>query len=206
MRISTKHQFIFISTPKACTHSIYQVLKEHYSEGLIEHGFHENSIPPAFRKFFRWTVVRNPYTRAVSLWWSACRLHPPDIYGFRKGCGAADDFTRFITWLSNTSPEERRPQPLMMTQAEWLRPCEPIRALHLESLQEELSKLVFWEPDIKLPRINTTDEKIIVQSREEGRPIKKPPWRELYKDGKAQEAVLKWAEEDFNRFGYPMGL
>ena len=202
MRINTKYKFIYVSTPKVCTHSIYSVLKEHYSDGMIENGFHETRIPPGYSNYFRWTICRNPYTRAVSLWWSACRLHPPDIYGFQKGCGVANDFTRFVVWLSQTRTEEREKEPLMMNQTEWLEPVEPIAPIHVENLQEEISKLYFWDPGIVIPELNTTTQKIETESKREGQPIERPPWRELYRDRSAREAVLKWAGEDFVRFGY----
>ncbi len=202
MRISTKYKFVYISTPKVCTHSIYSVLSEHYFEGLIENGLHEVRIPAEYQSYFRWTVCRNPYTRAVSLWWSACRLHPPDIYGFRKGCGAVDDFRRFVVWLSRVRAEDREREPLMMNQTEWLESVEPITAVHVERLEEEISKLDFWKPGIVVPQLNTTTEKIETQSKEEGRSIERPPWKELYRNKEAREAILLWAGEDFIRFRY----
>jgi len=200
MRISMVHRFVYISTPKVCTHTIYRVLDEHYDKGLIREAFHSNQIPPHLWDFFVWSVCRNPYTRALSLWWSACRLHPPDQYGFRKGCGAADDFTRFIVWLSHTKLSERH--ELMKNQTEWLAPCEPVATIHMENLAEGLAELSFWKPDISLPHMNTTDAKIEAQSAVEGQQIVKPHWRELYQEREAREAVLRWAGDDFARFNY----
>ena len=202
MRINTKHRFVFISMPKVCTHTIYKMLDEYYADGLIEKGFHEVDIPEQYSRFFRWTVCRNPFARAVSLWWSGCRCHTPDIYGFRKGCGSADDFTTFVRWLSHTPVEARQREPLMLSQGERVYGLEPIVAVHLEHLERELTKLPFWKPGTKIKRLNTTEQKIKDQEREEQSVIAKPPWQEFYSDPLAREAVLKWSWVDFERFGY----
>jgi len=197
MRISNTYGFIFISTPKACTHTIYKILETHYSP-LRKYGFHTTKIPTAFRDLFRWTVCRNPYSRAVSLWWSACHLHPEDIYGFREKCGSSDNFLIFIEWLASTSKWERSQEPLMMSQSKWLEPVEPVNAVHLENLEGELKGLYFWQDGIELPRLNTTDQKLLDQ----GVSHKAPPWQSFYSDKRAIEAVHRWAGEDFKRFGY----
>jgi hypothetical protein len=181
-------------------------MEDHYSEGLLEAGFHENEIPGPYQDYFRWTVVRNPYSRAVSLWWTACRLAHLDQYKFRKRCGAKDDFIKFITWLADTSLEEREHEPLMMNQSEWLYPVEPIYPVHVESLEQELRRFPFWIDDIEIPQLNTTEEKITDREKEEGQTIIRPPWQEFYKDKKARDAVLKWAGNDFERFCYSVDI
>jgi len=202
MRVNKKYKFVFISTPKAGTHTIYKVLKDHYSEGLLEIGFHYTEVPPPYQDYFRWTVCRNPYSRAVSLWWSGCKLAALDQYGFRKGCGAKDDFTQFIVWLASTSSKEKEPEPLMKCQTEWLAPAEPIHAIHLENLEEEIKQLPFWKEGIKLPWLNTTSQKIESQMKNKGQTIIRPPWWKMYKEEEAIEAVIQWAGDDFENFGY----
>jgi len=202
MRINKKLKFVFISTPKACTHTIYNILEKHFSDGLLRAGFHNNQIVNSYQSYFRWTVVRNPFTRAVSIWWSACRLAHLDQYKFRRLSGGQYDFTRFVVWMSGVSEARRNREPLLMNQSDWLAPVEPINALHLENLQEEIKYLSFWKDNIKIQRLNTTDEKIQTQSQLEGEQITKPSIKELYKDPEAVDAVLKWAGNDFSRFGY----
>lgn len=202
MRVSTKYRFVFISTPKAGTHTIYQILKQHYPEGLKEGGFHSVKVPAAYRSFPRWTVVRNPFSRAVSLWWSTCRCHPEDRYRARRGCGAADDFPRFVQWMLSLEHRTRIQQPLFQSQADWLDPVQPIQALHLEQLEEELREQPWWKPAIVLPQLNTTDEKVADQEREEGSSIHRPPWEEMCADEAVREDIIKWAGRDFDLFGY----
>ncbi|MHA1345007.1 MAG: sulfotransferase family 2 domain-containing protein [Candidatus Heimdallarchaeaceae archaeon] len=198
MRVNKIHKFIFISTPKACTHTIYNILDEHYSFRLRKFGFHCNNIPERYKNYFRWTVVRNPFSRAVSIWWSACRLAHKDQYKFRVRSGGQYDFTKFIVWLSKQNQNEA----LVMNQSNWLRSVEPYNLIHMENLEEELKQLPFWKEGIKIPQLNTTTEKIETQSKAEEKVIKRPSLKELYKSKRAIEAVLKWAEEDFDKFEY----
>jgi len=202
MRISKEHKFVFISTPKAATHSIYKMLKEHYSKKLLEGGFHSTEIPSPYRRYFRWTICRNPFSRAVSLWWSGCKLAHLDQYKFRERCGSIDDFTQFMVWLAGTSLEERGLEPLMNNQTDWLAPVEPVHAIHLEHLKEELNQLPFWKKEIELPWLNTTSQKIESQIKNKGQTIIRPPWWKMYREEEAIEAVLNWAGNDFERFGY----
>ena len=202
MRVSVPHRFVYLSTPKAGTHTICKLLEEFFPKGLMENGLHNVNIPSCYARYSRWTVVRNPYSRAVSLWWSACRLCPEDIYGFRKGCGAAEDFRKFILWLASTPMADRFQEPLMLSQAEWLRPVEPVLAIHLEQLEEGLASLPFWRDGIMIPKLNTTTEKILAQSRKEQRTILRPRWQDYCRSQQIQDAVMEWAGEDFERFGY----
>lgn len=206
MRINKKHKFVFISTPKNCTHTIYDILDKYFSVGLIDAGFHNNKIGLAYRKYFRWTIVRNPYSRAVSVWWSACRLAHKDQYKFRRRCGSKDDFIKFITWLADQPFHQRQRDPLMLSQTEWLNPIKPIHCIHTEGLEENLKQLPFWIDGIEIKKLNTTAEKINVQQLEEKQKIVRPPWQEFYKDEKAKDAVLKYANSDFEQFGYPMEI
>lgn len=206
MRINKHFRFVFISTPKACTHTIYQILDKHYSGGLIDNGFHNNQIPSLYQAYFRWTICRNPYSRMVSVWWSACRLAQLDQYGFREGCGAKDDFGQFIRWMVKVPELQRRRQPLIMNQSDWLEPCQPIHAIKVEEIGAGLAELPFWREGIEIPQLNTTDEKIADRQREEGQEIARPPWQEFYRDKGLQEAVLEWAWPDFEQFGYPVEI
>lgn len=203
MRVSTSHRFIYISTPKAGTHTICRILKDHFPKGLKENGLHNNRIPPCYHGFSRWTVVRNPFSRAASLWWSTCRLHPEDQYGARAGCGAEDDFPRFVRWLAALEPRGRRQQPLFLSQSDWLDPVQPIQTLHLEHLEEELQEMPWWREGIDLPELNTTTEKIERQSNTEGSRILRPTWQELCQEEEVQELIVEWAGRDFELFGYP---
>ena len=165
---------------------------------------HDVDLPVEYQNFFRWTIVRNPFSRAVSLWWSTCRCHPQDTYGSRKGSGSSDDFSRFALWLSRIPPEARQREPLFMSQSEWLSPLEPIVAIHMEDLEEDLPKFSFWKEGITIPELNTTSQKIEDHQENEGEQIIRLPWREYYYEDQAVEAIWTWAGKDFERFEYSM--
>ena len=203
MRINKKLKFVFVSTPKAGTHTIYKILDEHFSHGLLQAGFHNNRIVNSYQEYFRWTVVRNPFTRAASIWWSACRLAHKDQYGFRKKSKGQYNFTKFVKWMASVSNDDKHKEPMLKNQTTWLAPAQPIHIIHLEKLEEELKQLPFWKNGIKIDQLNTTTEKIEEQSKLEGSKIIRPSVRELYYENyEAIDAVLKWAEPDFNKFGY----
>jgi len=202
MRINKKHRFVFVSTPKAGTHTIYKILREHYSDGLLEAGFHNNQIVDHYDKYFRWTIVRNPFTRAVSIWWSACRLAHLDQYKFRARSGAQYSFQKFVKWMNSVSITERQKQPLLQNQSEWLQSVFPINVIHLERMKAELKQLPFWKDDIEIDQLNTTAEKIQAQSELEGEVITKPSLQEFYDNDETIDEVIKWAKPDFDNFGY----
>lgn len=202
MRINKEFKFIFISTPKAGTHTIYDILDKYYSKGLLQAGFHNNQILNGYGSYKRWTVVRNPFTRAVSIWWSACRLAHLDQYKFRKRSGGQYNFSKFVKWLSELPYKDRVKDPLMLNQTEWLHPAQPIEAFHLENLENELIQLPFWKEGIEISHLNTTDEKIEIQSEFEGSKISKPSIKELYNEPEIIESVIKWAKPDFENFEY----
>jgi len=202
MRINKKQRFVYVSTPKAGTHTIYRILNEHFSDGLLEAGFHNNRIVDHYDKYFRWTVVRNPFTRASSIWYSACRLAHLDQYKFRALSGAQNDFPKFTEWMLSVSENERQKQPLLQNQTEWLNPAQPLHIVHLERLEKELIQLPFWKDGIEISKLNTTAEKIVAQAEVEGEQIERLSLLELYADQKTIDNIIKWAEPDFDNFGY----
>ena len=206
MRINKKLEFVFVSTPKACTHTIYKILKKYYSDGLLEAGFHNNRIVDGYQEYFRWTVVRNPFSRAISIWWSACRLAHLDQYKFRARSDAQYDFPKFVKWMANVSQNERDKEPLLRNQSDWLEPVQPINFVHMEMLEQELEHLPFWKKGIEINCLNTTDEKITTQSELEGINIDRPSLMEFYKDQETIDSIVKWAQPDFEQFGYDQWL
>ncbi len=175
MRVSTEHSFVFMSMPKCGTTTFYKVLEDFFGAEKVPGDFHTNVVPQEYQKLFRWTVCRNPYIRAVSLWWSACRLNTKDMYGFVKGCGSNNDFVRFVEWLAETEPKHA----LMYNQSEWAAAAQPFDAvLQLENIKEELKRLPFWQDDIKLPLLNTTNQKLLAYGK--GAPSR-PHWINIKK-------------------------
>ena len=189
MIVSARHKFCFVSTPKCGTNSLYAVLEERFGGVRQRPGFHRNIVPKSAAGFFRWTVVRNPFARAVSNWWSTVK-NPANrrvaLAELRTVKGQTD-FEVFMEWMIEGPAESLACRCLRQNMTDWLRPAEPFQAvLHLERLEEEVLDLPFWKP-APLPH----------QNRSDGR----SPWRTFITE-KARDLVLVWAGPDFERFGY----
>lgn len=68
MIISNKHKVVFVAIPKTGTRSVYNSLRNVFAGELYKE--HHKVIPKEYRDFFKFTIVRNPYDRIVSVWWA----------------------------------------------------------------------------------------------------------------------------------------
>ena len=188
MIVSDRYQFVFVSTPKCCTNTMYEVLPKHFKGARILPGFHRTAVPPRYRQYFTWTIIRNPYARAVSIWYSTTvRATGGSAQRYGYEAIGSTSFERFLEWLL-TRPGELAQRSLDVPQAVWLVPCRIDRHLRLESLADELRSLPFWRSDIDVPIRNPSDGC--------------KPWPE-YITRRARDLILEWANIDFEAFGYP---
>lgn len=185
MIILRKQRALFVSTPKCATNTIYHLLQEHFGGERLGPHFHRRDVPAEFRDWFVFSVVRNPYSRAVSTWWrTVMDKTAKRIFAHAPG---GEDLATFVRWLA-TKPPEAEYRRLCYSQAEWLAPVKPNRVLRLEHLRDELWSLPWWDVEVvKLPRRNQCH----------GR---KRWWLYLTED--AVRAVEDWAGPDFDTFGY----
>lgn len=187
MVISHALNYAYVSTMKCATNTLYKLLVEQY-QGQRVGDFHCRDLRHAPPGSFLFSVCRNPYLRAVSIWWSTC-MRGHDRYGLRRACGNGDDFETFITWVASLP---QRP-PIVQNQAEWQAGIPFDRVLRLESLREEFESLPFVQGTVQgFPELNTT-----LNNRLHARHYLTPA---------AVEAVRRWAAVDFERFGYPLEL
>lgn len=212
MIISHSHRFTFISTMKCATNSLTHLLLTKY-DGTMPGELHDRRrelIPPGH---FTFSVCRNPYTRAISVWWSTCMRHDLDRYGFRKACPEADSFEGFMAWVVS---QPRPPHDLLITQSDWHRDTPIEVFLHVENLEAEFARLPFVPAPEKLGLLNatvTSDQHTVdFQRLREGavaeslgsRPQRRRERAEVYLTPQAVGLVRRWAEEDFARFGYDL--
>jgi len=185
MMISDKHRFAYTGITKTATQSMYDVLARHYmGYRPAGYGHHDLCVPAHAQEYFRFAVVRNPYDRAVSMWWSTCK-RDGDKYGFRAACPDPDNFGAFMRWVVETRPDSE----LTRTQADHLRAVPVNKTLRFESLADDFKTLPFYNGDpAEWPRINTT-----VESRGH--------WSR-YMNAESVEMVNRWCPCDFDRFGY----
>lgn len=210
MIISHRHRFAFVSTMKCATNSLTHALLVHY-EGAMPGGLHERRmdwVPPGY---FTFSVCRNPYTRAVSLWWSTCMRHDLDRYGFRKACADPDRLEGFMEWVVGLATV---PHDLLLTQDEWHRHTRIDRFLKIEKLDAEFGTLPFVRAAERLGRFNATvtseqgmlDLERLKADRNAAalstRPQRQRAPVSAYLTPRATALIRQWAAEDFVRFGY----
>lgn len=210
MIISHSHRFAFISTMKCATNSLTEALVREF-DGVMPGDLHERRmalVPPGY---FTFSVCRNPYTRAISLWWSTCMRNDLDRYGFRRACPEPDSLTGFMRWVNGL---RTMPHELLLTQSEWHRHTRIDRFLKVEHLQAEFEALPFTRPGARLGLLNatTTEQQGVMDLRRlqagdgdralSTRPQRRRGEADEYLTAEAVGAIQRWAAEDFDRFGY----
>ena len=203
MRISERHKFVFVSTPKAATMSMYWVLRHTLDPKLRRKGMHGSIVPERYLDYFTWTVVRNPYTRAISAWWHMTGS------GSKRPCGKPhcppvpdnQPFDEYIEWLT---AEERFPTPTGPGKAHaesqgWrFKRFRQDQVLRYESLWEEFFTLPFVKkakPTLqKIPRRNT-------RKHHQNIGLRTFPEGKLYTKELADK-VYEWERAIFEQYDY----
>lgn len=190
------HHAVFISTPKVATHSMYQYLIEHYGGhhkgGLTQTPYHPRVIPAEARNWMRFTNVRNPFTRAVSTWYSFSRKNKnrDEIVATWGG----NTFLHFCKWLLARDPNVL-PYGAFETQTAWHEQNARTADLHflrLEHLTEDFAQLPFAGTPPPIPYKH-------VRQHEYGE------WRDQY-NGETKLLIAEFAEDDFSQYGYPFNM
>lgn len=188
MVILPEHKAVFVSTPKCATNTMYRVLTGPPFNGIRQGPhFHNRDVPTECRDWFTFSIVRDPYSRAVSIWWRT--IHDTTARRIFRD-SAPHDLAGFVRWLT-ARPLEAKSRRLCDSQSEWLRPVRLDRTLALEGLFLGLLTLPFWRAGVDVPHSNQC----------KGR----PDWVQYMTDD-AVAAINEWANEDFYTFGYPRKL
>jgi len=165
MLVNHDLRYVYVSVPKAGTHTMFYVLSrfygglwhnrktgqyeppkrdkhplwiERYGSGPICVPHHPHEIPPECRDYFKFSVVRDPYTRAVSAWRSTT-LPGKHIL---KQCPNPENLSLWLKWATAV----KHYHPAVRRQVDQLRPVSQYDAiLHLESLAAEFCSLPFWD-------------------------------------------------------------
>ena len=181
MRVSKKYKFVFISTPKCGTNTMFDLVEEHYDATRVTGNYHHTAVPAKYGHFLKFVICRNPYTRMVSLWMSTTQ-QAEDRYALRRNCsGNPDNFTAFVTWVTSTG----WPHYLLTTQCSHLQGVRVDTILRLEHLADDFKVLPFFKgefPDQKLNAGYYDYNKIMTVQ--------------------AKSMIRSWAKCDFERFGY----
>ncbi|MCG6155150.1 sulfotransferase family 2 domain-containing protein [Rubinisphaera margarita] len=191
MVISPKWQYAFVSTVKGGTNSLYEVLTSSY-DGHRYGDFHCCDVSEIPSDWLLFTTCRNPYTRAVSIWWSTC-MRGKDRYQFRQMCENPDSFEAFARWAASVQPHlgdmSSSQQQLLMTQSARHGDINFSTILRMEHLERDFAQLPFvMGRGGKLPQLNPT--------------VGQRDGAHTYLTEEAALAVQKWMGVDFDRYGY----
>ena len=184
MIILHDRKIVFVSTAKAGTHTIFSVLLALGGEQLPGR-FHRRLIPPEYAgaDWFVLTVVRNPYTRAMSSWQQIATRAPRYERWLVNTPGL--DFDTFLDFLVAGDYDDVDNNLACVTQADWLADVPHDHVMRLENLEAELRSLGLWQEAGPPPNEHHTPYE---------RPLLTPARR---------RKIEAWAAADFETFGYP---
>ncbi|MCA8988635.1 MAG: sulfotransferase family 2 domain-containing protein, partial [Planctomycetaceae bacterium] len=191
MVISPKLKYAFVSTVKGGTNSLYELLTSRY-EGIRYGDFHCVDVSQIPADWFLFTTCRNPFDRAVSIWWSTC-MRGKDRYQFRQFCPDPDSFEAFCEWAADVQSILHRftepQQQLLIPQTARHGQIPFNTIMRMESLDEDFAALPFVTgANIEIPRLNPT-----LGQRERSAQYLTP---------RAIAAIRRWMKSDFERYGY----
>lgn len=148
---------------------------------------HERDVPDVCNDWFKFGTCRNPYTRAVSIWWVTTHNKRLLTGKIRLPGFETMPFRAFARWLSTHPVVDG--VTMLMPQHQWYNGVGAQQYVHVENMAEECQTLPFWQKPKHIERSsNRTD-------------LKHKPWREYY-TGDAQRYIEQWAGDDFEMFGY----
>ena len=219
MIVSEALGYVFVSVPKCGSQTLFKVLVESF-KGKRVGGMHHNAVPDSALDFYCFTVIRNPYDRAVSIWWSTTQRperRNDDRYGLRK---ASSDPDNFETWalevMAGVRPAPHVGRVLLRSQQEQLRGVRLDRLLKLEDLEHSFRLLPFvCDPSFKLPTINATstrrkpwevDKSAKIVRAQPGEVIDIEPRKQYtaYVTNAARQVVQEVYRSDFELGGYEL--
>jgi len=175
MVISEADRFAFLDIPRTGSSSMHTMLVEDYQATPV--GRHQW---PAMRRilpadWFIFSIVRNPYDRAVSIW-RFCMFRKTE---FKRTAGLAygQGIERFETWvdrLADMRPSAHYGRPMVeriaAAQSAFIEQAGgPLnQILRLETIDRDIRALPFYDPAIAFPRRNVSsgpDGPIVVEAR-----------------------------------------
>lgn len=191
MILANDESWLFVSTMKCATNTLYEALahlgKRVQAGQMGAVGGASHPVPTERLAPRHWTVCRNPYDRAVSIWASTALRDEGDKYWVREVMEerGADwkNFAHFVEFCLLRKPKPRI-RNLFEPQHLWHDTFIHDTVVRFENLRSEVEGLV--GPLEHFPRKNTSE---------------RAHWSD-YLTNDIAEMVERWAGEDFDRYGY----
>ena len=144
MMISNKHKFVYMTVAKCGTSTMFKHLRELYDDIKLVGG-HPRVVEPQHLDYFCFTVVRHPYTRALSMWHHILDRKKMPL-NFDGGTYYVDisTFTKFIKWRNVAWSKITSYMPALRTQHYQLSKCRIDNVLRLETLSNDFMDLPFY--------------------------------------------------------------
>lgn len=185
---SHRHRFIFVSTPKAGTHTMYHVLTQQFEGEQLPGPYHRRDLPQGIEAYMIFTTVRHPLERFVSAFHSLTRVEPYK-HLYRKALGALT-LPKFVDWLVSHdwegAPPTIRGHETLMPMSAWLKPVPLDVFLKLECLEDDFAKLPFCAHRLQLPKLLSR---------------RHPPAAKVISQA-MRDRLQQFYADDFARFGY----
>jgi hypothetical protein len=190
MMVCHDRKFVFVSTPKAATHSMYQTLRSSFNvqlKTLEDSRMHCNILDPNTESYYKFTVVRNPFSRAVSSWWqiiknSKQQTNFKDRY-FDQYDSTFQSFTSFLLELETFGQHPR----MFDSQHFWHNGITFDTILKLESIQKDYNCLPFVKGGVVTHNFSLSGER--------------NEWRQYYTQQDYDNVMIAY-KDDFDIFGF----
>ena len=185
MFVNNKNKWLYISTPKGGTHTLYEMLS--YFGGSRYGKFHNRVLDHQHKNYFKFTSVRNPFKRAISVWHSLAFCEPyKSKFGLKE-----TSFRYFSEWLleKNKNNYKDTNWSLIRSQKYGYNNIKFDLILQIENLKNDFKKLPFVNKEIKIINPFTTRKE---RSKE---------WFEYY-EGNSQENIYECWKDDFLEYHY----
>jgi len=187
MIISDEFKFVYIDVPKTGSVSFERTFRENFSGKQVYPTHNKNlakhcrEIPEYAKDYTTVVSVRNPYTRAVSLYSYHLRAT-----GMTTAAYSFENFLDMI--IANQEKYEKDNYLMYLSIHRYLSPIllnESTHFIQLEHAEEQINKLSFVNTGIKLPWRNhgeSPSEDVLTPS--------------------AIDKINRWANDEFEQFGY----
>tara|TARA_Y100000310_G_scaffold321995_1_gene380450 strand:- start:179 stop:727 length:549 start_codon:yes stop_codon:yes gene_type:complete len=176
---SLRHGYLYFPVPKCGSTSLRTILGNFYGSIVVGIDWYASELPPEYEASTSFTVVRNPYTRAISIWRHF--IFGSLAYRYKYKAKDLENFGTFLKWLATRKNHLNR---IAWTMTKHLADVPLDRIIRLENVEAGFKNLPFYNGDPKVfPVLNKSAGTIELT----------PTTRQL---------IYEIYAEDFERFGY----